>query len=511
MEDWTYGYVTEVPYTYGYYAELNPLKARFALLYKGFSPPEFMTACELGFGQGLSLNLHAASQVIEWYGTDFNPEHAVFAKELAEVSGSGVKIFDEAFSEFCSRKDLPDFDFIGLHGVWTWINEENRRIIVDFVKRKLKLGGVLYISYNVLPGWNPVQPLRYLLIEHKEMLGAKGQSLIDRFNAALEFVERLFSLNPLFVKANPQIIERLKRIKELNRNYLVHEYFTRDWHPMYFSEMAGRLKMAKLQYACSAHFLDFIEAINLTSEQQAFLRELTDPIFREQVRDFMVNQQFRRDYWVKGARRLSPFERAERLRNLRVILVVPPSDVSFKVRGALGEATLNESIYRPLLEFMSDYKIKTIGQIEQALKARGLTFDQVVEAVMVLVGTGTLALAQEESVIAKAKKHTDRLNLYLCQQARVRSEIIFLASPVTGGGIPVNRFQQLFLLARNQGYKTPSEWAEFVWKILEAQGSRIIKEGKVLETPEENLRELNSQAESFSEKTLPILKALQIA
>jgi hypothetical protein len=30
------------------------------------------------------------------------------------------------------------------------------------------------------------------------------------------------------------------------------------------------------------------------------LNELPDPTFRQSVRDFMVNQQFRRDYWIKG-------------------------------------------------------------------------------------------------------------------------------------------------------------------------------------------------------------------
>ena len=43
------------------------------------------------------------------------------------------------------------------------------------------------------------------------------------------------------------------------------------------------------------------------------------------------------------------------------------------------------------------------------------------------------------------------------------------------------------------------------------QGQRIIKEGKTIETPEDNLSELSAQAAAFAEKTLPILKALQIA
>ncbi len=82
--------------------------------------------------------------------------------------------------------------------------------------------------------------------------------------------------------------------------------------------------------------------------------------------------------------------------------------------------------------------------------------------------------------------------------------------PVTGGGVPVNRFQQLFLLAFSQGKKQPMEWAQFTLQTLLAQGQKIMKDGKPLETPEENLAELTVQANEFAEKRLPIMKALQI-
>ena len=72
------------------------------------------------------------------------------------------------------------------------------------------------------------------------------------------------------------------------------------------------------------------------------------------------------------------------------------------------------------------------------------------------------------------------------------------------------RFQQLFLLALSEGKKQPDEWAEFVWQVLNGQGQRIIKEGKTLDTPEENLAELKAQAAAFAEKQLPVLKSLQV-
>jgi hypothetical protein len=60
MIDWTSGYVADIGYTFGYYEELNPGRVRLAFLNQGLVFPEVGAACELGFGQGLSANFHAA-------------------------------------------------------------------------------------------------------------------------------------------------------------------------------------------------------------------------------------------------------------------------------------------------------------------------------------------------------------------------------------------------------------------------------------------------------------------
>jgi len=511
MTDWTAGYVADITYTYGYYTELNPQRVKLAFLHQGLVFPAMGAACELGFGQGLSANIHAAASVTQWHGTDFNPSQAGFAQELAAASGAGAKLYDEAFADFCARTDLPDFDFIGLHGIWSWISDENRQVIVDFIRRKLKVGGVFYISYNTLPGWASFAPMRHLMTEHAAVLGAEGKGIVSRIDGAIDFAEKLLATNPIFSRANPLVGDRLKKMKEHNRHYLAHEYFNRDWHPMHFATMAEWLEGAKLQYACSAHYLDHIAAVNLTAEQQAFLQEIPDPMFRETTRDFMVNQQFRRDYWVKGARKLNPLEQAEALRAQKLILVTHRPDVPLKVAGALGEASLSEAVYTPILDLLADHKPKTLGQIEQAVKDKGLTFAQIIQAAMVLTGAGHLAMVQDEQVINKAKKQTDKLNAHLCQKARGSNDIGYLASPVIGGGVAVNRFQQLFLLSLSQGKKQPAEWAQAVWQTIAAQGQTLVKEGKALQTAEENLAELTAQAHTFADKQLPILKALQIA
>lgn len=510
MTDWTGGYVADIGYTYGYYSELNPLRVRQAFLNARLAFPETGVACELGFGQGLSANVHAAASVTKWYGTDFNPSQAGFAQQLARSFADGPQMFDEAFAEFCQRPDLPDFDFICLHGIWSWISNENRGLIVDFVRRKLKVGGVLYISYNTEPGWGAMVPMRALLTQHADVMSAPGAGTASKVDAALEFAKRLFATEPLFAKANPHVRSRVMQIAEQNRNYVAHEYFNRDWLPMSFADIAEALEPAKVSFACSATFSEHVEALHLSPEQQALLNEIADPIFRQSVRDFMVNQQFRRDYWVKGPRTLNAVEFSEALRAQRVIMCIPMSKVELKIRGALGEIGLVEAIYRPILNYLADYQIRSFGEIEQALHAQGISLLKIQQACLLLGEKGVVRPVQDDAVIRSARPRAEQLNLHLMQLARGQVEVSYLASPVLGGGVAVHRFQQLFLLARAAGKQSVGEWAAYVWQVLKSQQQTLVKDNVRLETDEAALAELTAQATEFQSERMPILQALGV-
>ncbi|MES2127077.1 MAG: methyltransferase regulatory domain-containing protein [Pseudomonadota bacterium] len=511
MNDWTEGYIADIGYTYGYYAELNPIRMRLPFLRANIIAPKVRTACELGFGQGLSANLHAVASTTSWSGNDFNPAHAAHAQELAAASNTKALLSDEAFEAFCVREDLPDFDFIALHGIWSWISDTNRTVIVDFIRRKLKVGGVLYVSYNTQPGWGPMLPLRDLLAEHAEVATASGQGITERVNNAIIFAETLFATNPNYIKHNPGVANSFKQVAMLDRHYLAHEYFNRDWLPMPFSRMVQWLEPAKLSFACSATLLEHLDSINFTPEQAALIKNQPDRNFRETVRDFCTNQRFRRDYWIRGARHLNVLEQQEAMRSERVVLVRPRAGVEMKVPCGLGEATLQPAIYDAILEQLTDHAPHTIGALEQRVCGPDFSFLQLAEAIMVLSGAGALQSAQDEAAIIAAKPRTDRLNAYLCNKARGNGDIIYLASPVTGGGIHVEQIFQLFLLARAAGKLSIEDLSHFAWNILAAQGKHLTSAGVQMTNDADNLAVVTTQAKAFNTSWLAVLRALQIA
>ncbi len=513
MSDWQDGYVAGLPYTHGYYQALNPTRVRFAMLSSGYVPPANLTACELGYGQGVSANVHAAASTTQWFGTDFLASQAGYASALAAASGAGARFFDQSFSEFCARPDLPDFDFIGLHGIWSWISDADRSVIRDFVRRKLKVGGVVYLSYNALPGSAAMVPLRDVLIRFVDSMLAPGQGLEWRVDRALDFAQEVLARSPLFVQANPQIATRLAAIRTLGAPYLAHEYLNRNWAPMAFSQMRDWLSPAKLEYACSANYFTTVDALNLSAEQQVFLGDIPDAMLRETVRDLMVNRVFRGDYWVKGARALSPPERAEALRAEPVMLTKHRGFLDLKVKGALHEILLPPAICDPILDVLSDHRPKTLGEIEQAAARRGVEFSQVMELILALNEAGSLAAVQGDAVTRSARPQTDRLNKVLCKNACSSNDTSVLASPVVGGGIWVDRLHQFFLHAMNGGKERPADIAECVVPICEQAGVTVMDGDRPMEFSDDHqrLQGIATQAALFLQRELPVLKALQVA
>lgn len=508
MTDWASGYVSDVAYTAGYYPELNPMRLRLAFLAQGLVMPEVRHACELGFGQGLSVAMHAAGSEVQWSGSDFLPAQAGFACELVGASGRNADLSDQSFEEFCGRTDLPDFDFIAMHGVWSWVSDANRVILADFIRRKLKLGGVVFVSYNTYPGWSMFAPVRNLLVEHARLLGAEGQDITLRIDAAFAFAEEILANQPAFVRANPLLIERFDLLKKMNRRYLAHEFFNRDWRPMYFAEVANAMTEAKLQFACSATYLDHVDGVNFLPEHQACVKALANAHLRETVRDIIVNQQFRRDYWVKGLRRLTPVEQVEAMLGEHIALISPLSDVPKNIQGALGEAQLNGKVYPAILEILSDHAPRSIGEIEELLRPKGVMLTDIIEAVLVLIGVRCVTSVYAPEAVPSLKAHTDSLNMHLMNKARGGAEIAYLASPVTGGGIAMSRFEQLFLASISTGRTAPGEWADDVWTLLNSQGETMRHGDGSIMSPSECLEFLQATASKFAEAKLAICSAM---
>ncbi|TAK99593.1 MAG: methyltransferase domain-containing protein [Rhodospirillaceae bacterium] len=487
--DKTHGYVTEITYPFNYYRELNPNTHALALTASGIAGRALgapMVYIELGCGLGLSTLVHAAANPqAQFFGLDLNPDHINVARDIAATAGLANVTFLELAFEDMEAAGLPQFDTIAMHGVWSWINQFNRDVILRFIDRHLTTGGVVYSSYNAQPGYSAIMPLRELMmIGYRQADG----SIADKVSAGLAFGQRIKSLNATYFRANPLLGQYLDDIMPLSPNYLAHEYFNADWWSFHFSQIVAQHEPLGLTFGGSARLLDHIDALNFTPGMREALGEITDSTARETLKDFFLNCQFRRDLFVRDATRLS--NPKAMLMDVAMAAAVLPANVH-RVAGTtmLGEIRPQADAALAVATALAEGPASTNALMKHPAAA-GMEPDAVLEAVLTMAALGAAEPAMPASGLPARKVRTDRLNTVLWERSLTRDEVHATASPVTGGAVGLPRMEQLFLLARHRG----------------VDATDLV----VSAMPGENRTEVNAAYEAFVAARIPLLRNLGI-
>lgn len=506
----TEGYYDEQEYTSGYYHELGPAHLQFCALVAGLEAPPVrpLTYLELGMGQGVSLVVHAAANDGAFWGVDLHPAHVTNARVLADAVGAEVHLVEQTFADFAARDDLPAFDVITLHGVWSWVSQANRRVIVDLIRDRLAPGGLVYLSYNCQPGWASRAPVRHLLKLGRSASDAKTAD--DGIEAALAFAEDVAAADGRFFADTRPAASHLASLRKANAQYVGHEYLGDHWHVPYFADVAEALSGADLSFASSARLLDRITALHLKPAAAALLDRQKDPVLKEAVRDYLVNQQFRPDVFARGARPLSQAEQIARFDAQAFVLICGLDEIDFTLTGAAGEMMLPEDVYRPLALALAaeNFRPRTPIELMTSPGMAGIRRSDVVTALINLVGMGVVRPAQRFEPAVRTR--CDAFNRIVLERAVTGPHLKHLASPVTGGGVLTPRSAQLFLRAWLAGDRSTAAIARSVWTVFQTTNERAARKGETLTTEKDNLDVLGEMAERFLDQTVPLYRALGI-
>ena len=185
-------YVTDVPYMRGFVRGPGAsLTLRLVAALNGFPQPpaDDFDYCELGSAHGDTTATLAAAYPRGPASSGSTSTPTTSRPPIASSLAAGLhnlRFLQRDFADLV-RDDVPDLDFITAHGVLSWVGPGKRKAILDFASAKLKRGGLLYVSYNALPGWASIEPLRQLMLDRG---AAVGGSSLERAREGLEFAKR---------------------------------------------------------------------------------------------------------------------------------------------------------------------------------------------------------------------------------------------------------------------------------------------------------------------------------
>jgi ubiquinone/menaquinone biosynthesis C-methylase UbiE len=283
-------FITQCPTTLSYVAAMRGIRAP--------RPTEPFTYCDLGCGAGLTVNVAAAAMPqARFYGVDLNPAHIETARRTASAGGlTNVTFVRDDFAHLAERDDLPEFDFIALQGVYSWVDHATRRQILQTVRRLLRRNGLLYVSYNALPGWAPFLPVHQTL---RTLVGQAGGSSNDRATAAFRYIREIAERAPYF-KNNPAARKLLDEVGREKRGYVIHEFLAGAWDLFTFDQVAEDMASIGLAYCGSALLEPNAGNASLAQDLRPAAEAIADPVAAETVRSFLKAERYRADVFVMG-------------------------------------------------------------------------------------------------------------------------------------------------------------------------------------------------------------------
>ena len=300
------GYITDVSFDAHFWREMAPSHINFAAAMNGMTAPDAERPfhyVELGCGQGIVTNLLAAAYPHgRFTGIDLNPSHILTAREISrEAQLENVSFREESFLESANLSDdqLQQADYIAINSIISWVPPEAFNAILRFIERKLRSGGLVYISYNSMPGWADLHPVRQMLYEYANRCHGRSD---HRMRQAISFADRLRASNLGFFQANAGVRARMDEVFANDPHHMVHEYLNDSWRIFYVTQVADALSQARCSHLGAANPLENRPQYFVAEDAFQEIRNAPDPLMAEFLTDLACNQWYRRDLFVRGPR-----------------------------------------------------------------------------------------------------------------------------------------------------------------------------------------------------------------
>ena len=276
----------------------------------GLAPGEVTRArvLELGCGAGGNLLPMAATLPgAQFIGIDLSERQVEMAMAAAQAAGLELVSFRAGDAMSLAREGLgPNFDYIILHGLYSWVPVEVQAALLPLCRRLLAKNGMVYVSYNTYPGWHGRGLVRELMLRAGAGQTEPGERAA-RARAALD------GLIPAYGQTDDGyakfLAEEKARVDEMEDSFLLHDLLEVENHPVYVDDFLARAGQAGLQFISEANVAASREE-NFSPEARRQLAAMDDTVAREQRIDFVLNRSFRQTLLCAGGatvrRRIAP-------------------------------------------------------------------------------------------------------------------------------------------------------------------------------------------------------------
>ena len=271
----------------------------------GLTPKDSRKARVLELGSSFGGNIITQALYnpeAEYVGIDLTAEQVRKGNEIIEKIGlTNIKLIEKNILDV--NEDFGKFDYIIVHGVFSWVPENVKDKIIKICNENLNEEGIAYISYNTYPGWKEPDKIREMMIYANKYfpeisLGDKNQ----RGKAFISIVAEQMKLYEDIVEKKGDFIKQIEELLEMQDYYVAHEYLESFNHPLYLNEFVDLIKKENLQYISDVALrLSIISTYNQDTVNKLQQLSQGDHVIKEQCLDFILDTKFRRSLICKNS------------------------------------------------------------------------------------------------------------------------------------------------------------------------------------------------------------------
>lgn len=269
---------------------------------------------ELGCGDGVNL-IGVALELPHAHCVGVDLAAAGIKKGQSIIHELGLKnVTLQQYDIMDIGRDFGQFDFIIVHGVYSWVPPAVRDQLLTICKENLAANGIAYVSYNTYPGCHLRDMMRNMMTYHVRDFSDPRQQ-IDESRALMRFLVEAGMGNEQYQKSLQKECESIHGRSD-------HAFFHDDLGaintPVYFYQFVEHATQHRLQYLSEADFVEIQLGVCPPKVVEVLKQISGNRIAQEQYLDFLKGRRFRQTLLCHAGTKLDDEPRMDNLQRFSV-------------------------------------------------------------------------------------------------------------------------------------------------------------------------------------------------
>jgi SAM-dependent methyltransferase len=304
----------DIPYEALPHPGTHPARLATVATFYGHVAPrlERCSVLEVGCNDGSNLIPMAVSlPAARFVGCDLSPRAVDAGRRTVNALGlTNITLVEEDLAALAPVHG--EFDFVVAHGVYSWVSPDVRDALFALAARRLAREGILYVSFNVLPGCRIRQAAWDVLHYHVDHI----ENPHARLDAARQLASLLADGSTATHESDQALRAEFRAIAQHGDSELAHDDLAVPNDPVFFHTFVEHATSHGLRYLADAE-VQTTGVAGISDAANAHLSTL-DALGREQYLDFIRLRRFRQSLLVHDRVPTDVTKQSERLRAMHV-------------------------------------------------------------------------------------------------------------------------------------------------------------------------------------------------